>query len=65
MAFPYLAPIKSWMKSVLEEREQHPTDTALKMPWIVLTSGAKVIKGSSKSENAKEKVETLKKIISG
>jgi hypothetical protein len=63
MAFPYLAPIKSWMKSVLEEREQNPTDTALKMPWIVLTSGAKVIKASSKSESAEERVETLKKII--
>jgi hypothetical protein len=65
MAFPYLAPIKGWMKSVLEEREQHPTDTALKMPWIVLTSGAKVVKASQKSENAEEKVETLKKIIGG
>jgi hypothetical protein len=63
MAFPYLAPIKSWMKSVLEEREQNPTDTALKMPWIVLTSGAKVVKASQKSESAEERVETLKKII--
>ena len=65
MAFPYLAPIKGWMKSVLEEREQHPTDTALKMPWIVLTSGAKVVKASQQSENAEQKVETLKKIIGG
>jgi hypothetical protein len=65
MGFPYLAPIKGWMKSVLEEREQHPTDTAFKMPWIVLTSGAKVVKASQKSENPEEKVETLKKIIGG
>lgn len=65
MAFPYLAPIKSWMKSVLEEREKTPTDSALKMPWVVLTSGAKVVKDSSKSETPNERVETLKKIIEG
>ena len=65
MPFPYLAPIKKWMKEVLEEREKNPTDTSLKMPWIVLTSGAKVVKDSSKSENAEQRVETLKKIIGG
>ena len=65
MGFPYLAPIKGWMKSVLEEREQHQTDTALKMPWIVLTSGAKVVKSTSNSNNAADRVETLKKIIGG
>jgi hypothetical protein len=65
MPFPYLAPIKTWMKDVLEEREKNPIDTSLKMPWVVLTSGAKVVKDSSKSENATERVETLKKIIGG
>jgi len=63
MPFPYLAPIKKWMKDVLEEREKNPNDTALKMPWIILTSGAKVIKGDGGNQDASKRVEKLKDLI--
>ena len=54
MPFPYLAPVKDWVVKVLEEREsrfKYDLDSAkpanfnsiLKTPWIILTSGAKVV----------------------
>lgn len=60
MPFPYLAPVKKWVVDILKERE-YVTDTAsttsqvsipnnfnsiLKRPWVVLTSGAKVVKAA-------------------
>lgn len=57
MPFPYLAPVKEWVVKVLKEREyqMEVTDTKvipnnynslLKRPWVVLTSGAKVVSAS-------------------
>ena len=60
MPFPYLAPVKKWVVDVLKERE-YSTDpksitspntipnnfnSILKRPWVVLTSGAKVVKAN-------------------
>ena len=42
--FPYLAPIKDWTVEVFKDREENPIDANLKMPWMILTSGAKVLK---------------------
>ena len=56
MPFPFLAPVKEWVVKVLKEREYstEPKDitspktinnnfnSVLKMPWAVLTSGARV-----------------------
>jgi hypothetical protein len=56
MPFPFLAPVKEWVVKVLKEREysSNPVDAKspapinnnfnsnLKMPWAVLTSGARV-----------------------
>jgi hypothetical protein len=55
MGFPYLAPFKDWVKSVLEDREAsysvggntNSTNNHLKMPWATLTSAAKVVQSSS------------------
>lgn len=59
--FPFLAPIKDWAKEVLEDRENSTIDTNLKMPWIILTSGAKVLKTTvpSNSTNASNDYESL------
>lgn len=59
MGFPYLAPIKGWVKNVLEEREAsyskggdiNPSINHLKMPWAVLTSAAKVTNVSGMKDN--------------
>ena len=45
--FPYLAPFKDWMKEVLTDREKNRIDINLAQPWVILTSGAKVIKKES------------------
>ena len=56
MPFPFLAPVKEWVVKVLKEREYSSTpkditspqtinnnfNSVLKMPWAVLTSGARV-----------------------
>lgn len=49
--FPYLAPLKDWTKSVFEDREENTIDTSLKMPWVILTSGAKVLKDKIASDD--------------
>ncbi len=59
--FPYLAPIKDWAKEVLEDREKNTIDTNLKMPWVIMTSGAKILKTKvpSNSQNAAQDYENL------
>ena len=39
----YLAPLKTWVVDILEEREKNPNKANTKMPFIIMTSGAKVI----------------------
>lgn len=66
MAFPYLAPIKPWIVNVLEEREEDKGRNlkTLSSPFIVLTSGAKVIKSTPEPDESK-RLEKLKQILSG
>jgi hypothetical protein len=42
--FPYLAPIKDWTVEVFKDREANPIDDNFIRPWMILTSGAKVLK---------------------
>ena len=72
MGFPYLAPIKDWVKNVLEDRETShttngdntPISNNLKMPWAVITSAAKVVNSNSlKDLSAKAREEEFIKII--
>jgi len=62
MGFPYLAPLKPWIKNILEEREKSRNLKNLSSPFIVLTSGAKVIKTTPESD-ADERFNKLKSII--
>ena len=62
MGFPYLAPIKPWIKNVLEERELNKNLKHLSSPFIVLTSGAKVVKAKP-YKDAAEKEKALKEIL--
>ena len=72
MGFPYLAPLKDWVRSVLEEREasystggnMNPINNHLKMPWATLTSAAKVTQVNGlKKLDAKARAEELQKKI--
>jgi hypothetical protein len=77
MPFPFLAPVKEWVVKVLKEREYSTDPKAitsaktidnnfnsnLKMPWAVLTSGAKVTQVSGlKGMDAKARIEKLKEL---
>ena len=73
MGFPYLAPLKDWVKNVLEDREAsylvgentNPINNYLKMPWATLTSGAKVVSVSGmKSTDPNAKARKFEDIIS-
>jgi len=54
----YLAPFKKWVGDILEERERDSKISNTKMPFIVMTSGVKVIKGKPQAT----KLETLKNV---
>jgi len=49
MPFPFLSPVKKWVVDVLKNRENPINDASthfnsiLKTPWVILTSGAKVV----------------------
>ena len=49
--FPYLAPVKDWTVEVFNDREANPIDDNLLMPWMILTSGAKVLKTKVASDS--------------
>lgn len=62
MGFPYLAPLKPWIKEVFEEREISKNLKHLSSPFIVLTSGAKVVKSTVES-SPDQKAQKLKDIL--
>jgi hypothetical protein len=45
--FPYLQPLKKWIVDEFKLREQTPEMESLKMPFVVLTSAARVSKSES------------------
>ena len=47
MPFPFLQPIQPWAQTVLEERENNKLLAVYKNPFVVITSGAKVIKANA------------------
>jgi hypothetical protein len=74
MPFPYVAPVKDWVAKVLKEREKRfksDSDSAkpahfnsiLKTPWIILTSGAKVVSVSGfKAIDSEERIKKLREL---
>jgi hypothetical protein len=54
----YLAPLKTWVVNILKEREKDSKISNTKMPFIIMTSGIKVIKGKPQAT----KLETLKNV---
>ncbi len=58
----YLAPLKKWVVDILEGRENNPKVSNTKMPFIIMTSGAKVIKGKPQPTKL-ETLQNIEKII--
>jgi hypothetical protein len=62
--FPYLAPLKDWTVDVLKDREENKIDGMLMQPWMILTSGAKVIKDTM-PDNADAIADKFKSLVEG
>ena len=39
-----ISPLKDWVVDILEERENKPNESIYKMPFVVMSSGAKIYK---------------------
>lgn len=59
----YLAPLKKWVVDILEERENNPKKANTKMPFVIMTSGAKVIKSGGPANTKEEALKRTKEII--
>ena len=57
-------PLKKWMVDVFTERENYPWGSNTKMPFFIMSSGARVIKDSP-SVNQQEILEKIGKIAKG
>lgn len=62
MGFPYLAPLTPWVVDIMEQRENTAIASTFKSPWVVLTSGALVVKGKASSDSETRRTELLDKI---
>ena len=60
----YLAPLKKWVVDILEGRENNSKVSNTKMPFVIMTSGAKVIK-SAPIKTKQEGIDRAKEILSG
>lgn len=47
MAFPYLGPIKSWVKEILDDREGNRINISRRIPFAILSSGAWIYKSDT------------------
>ncbi len=63
MPFPFLAPLPPWTVDIMEQREENKTMTTYKNPWIVLTSGALIVRGKSQAKDAAERRDELIKLM--
>jgi|694.fasta_scaffold87681_2 hypothetical protein len=62
MGFPYLAPFKPWVVNVLKEREKSKDLKSISSPFVILTSGAKVVKQTPEADPDK-RLEILQGIL--
>ena len=60
----YLAPLKKWVVDILEERENNPKEANKKMPFVIMTSGAKIVKSNGPMNTKTEAIERAKEVIS-
>ena len=59
----YLAPLKKWVVDILEGRENNSKVSNTKMPFVIMTSGAKVIKSGGPANTKQEALDRTKEII--
>lgn len=60
-----IAPLKTWVVDILEERENDPNKSVFKMPFVVMSSGAKIYKADAQVQYKNEIKEKIEKILTG
>jgi len=60
-----IAPLKTWVVDILEERENDPNKSVFKMPFVVMSSGAKIYKADAKMEYKNQIKEKIQEILLG
>ena len=58
-----ISPMKTWVVEILEERENNPNTSNNKMPYIIMSSGAKVLKSTAGQKTKKEVLDNVKEIV--
>jgi hypothetical protein len=59
----YLAPLKKWVVDILKQRENNPKASNTKMPFVIMTSGAKIVKANGPINTKDEAIERAKEVI--
>lgn len=68
MGFPFVTPVRPWIKEVMEERESNLISSMYKTPFVRLISGARVVKGETSgviSPDEKGRIEAIKSVLAG
>ena len=59
-----ISPMKRWVVDVLEERENNPNASNNKIPFVIMSSGAKVLKRPATADTKYKILEKVKEIVS-
>ena len=60
----YLAPMKKWVVDVLEGREKNPNMSNTKMPFVIMTSAAKIVKHTTQ-QTREAVLNSVKEVVQG
>ena len=60
----YLAPMKKWVVDVLDSREKNPNMSNTKMPFVIMTSAAKIVKHTTQ-QTREEVLNSVKEVVEG
>ena len=60
----YLAPMKKWVVEELENREKNPNKSNTKMPFVIMTSAAKIVKNTGQTTRPAV-LEMVSNVLSG
>jgi hypothetical protein len=60
----YLAPMKKWVVEELENREKNPNKSNTKMPFVIMSSAAKIVKHTTQ-QTREEVLNSVKEVVEG
>ena len=60
-----IAPLKTWVVDILEDRENNPQKSVFKMPFVIMSSGAKIYKSPADVKYKNQIREKIQQILLG